>query len=163
ELLARAEGNELHDGRRTVVEVLEGRVDRAVEDVARNQVADLLGRVDADGFFEEGEEVVNEDGERGEVVYVRVRDDYVAHALALGVGRDVRVYAACDARALEGEFARRAVEFGARAPVRKTADGERAIGCAHARADGAEAEVVGLRDESAREVAPEVLAQHAPL
>src|SRR5205085_8596620 len=83
--------------------------------------------------------------------------------LALGVVRAARVYAACDARAVEGEFARRAVEFGARAPVRKTADGERAIGCAHAHADGAEAEVVGLRDESAREVAPEVLAQHAPL
>src|SRR5947209_1109015 len=84
ELLARAEGDELHDGRRAVVEVLEGRVDRAVENIARDEVADLLSGVDADGFFEEGEEVVNEYGERGEVVYVRVRDDYVAHALALG-------------------------------------------------------------------------------
>src|SRR5436305_5708875 len=62
ELLACAEGDELHDGRGAVVEVLEGRVDRAVENVARDQVADLLSRVDADGFFEEGEEVVNEYG-----------------------------------------------------------------------------------------------------
>src|SRR5438105_9000779 len=46
--------------------------------------------------------------------------------LALGVGRGARVYAACDARAVEGEFARRAVEPCARAPVRKAAASERA-------------------------------------
>src|SRR2546423_10076169 len=83
--------------------------------------------------------------------------------LALGVGRAARAYAACDARAVEGEFARRAVEPGARAPVRKAAGGERAVGSAHAPADRAEARVVGLRDKPACEVAPKMLAKYAPL
>src|SRR5437764_13471983 len=82
--------------------------------------------------------------------------------LALGVGRGARVYAACDARAVEGEFARRAVEPCARAPVRKAADSERAIGSAHASADGAKARVGGLREKPGREVAPEGLAKSAP-
>src|ERR1700753_563110 len=85
ELLAHAEGDELHDGRLAVVEVLERRIDGAVENVASDQRADLLGRVYAYRLFEECEKVVNENRERGEVVDVRVRDDNVAHRLALGV------------------------------------------------------------------------------
>src|SRR5215218_3012824 len=57
--------------------------------------------------------------------------------------------AAGDARAVEGELAGRAVEAGACAPVCVAAPRQRAVGGARAPGHGAEAVVLGLRDEPA--------------
>ena len=73
----------IEEGRPAVLEVLERRVDRPVEDITFEQTADHLRGVDADGLFEEGKEVIHEDGERRDVIHVRVRDDDITHRRAL--------------------------------------------------------------------------------
>src|SRR5690242_19893706 len=71
-------------------------------------------------------------------------------SLSLGVRRAARVYAAGDARAVEGQLASRAVETRAREPGRHAAARQRAEGRAHPPAHGAKAKVVRLREQPRR-------------
>jgi hypothetical protein len=96
--LAHGEGDVFHHITVFVLELGEARIDRPVKNIAFEQRDHFFGRVNAHGFGQEREMIVNEDGQRRHVIHVRVCDDHVADSFVLRFGE-----AEGDASGIDGD------------------------------------------------------------
>src|SRR5213076_2471376 len=86
ELNADFERHVFHHRAAVVPQFREARIDSPVEDIALKQVNDILGSMYANGAVKETEKVVNENWQAGDVIHMRMRNDDIAHMVALPIG-----------------------------------------------------------------------------
>ncbi len=82
-LFAHSKRHVFHDVTVVVRQLRKARINSPVEDVALKQFDYFFRCVDAHRLFDHCKDVVNEDRERGDMVYVRMCDDNVAYVGAL--------------------------------------------------------------------------------
>src|SRR5437762_11970910 len=62
-----------------VSQLVKLRINRIVKNILLQQPDDFAGGVDADGLSQLAKKIIHKDGQAGDVVHVRVRDDYVTY------------------------------------------------------------------------------------